>query len=389
MIRIQVYYCLLGVILATAFFVNSESLKSAAYRNLRIFRKSQITIATIKSVLFTGLNTGYIKMPTPASIEKDFKAIAEEDNINAVRLPFWALFYPGKQIDWTLADACFDAAAKYNVKINPVLPQIPGWVDGSADDPNVRQKYKEHIQKIVAHFKDKPALAMWTVDIEPSRSYKTKPTAATMALYRQWLPKRYGSIEEFKIKNPDIGSLKQHMPINSRDKGPWNNFQGFNDWITFTAWALAEQTRFTVEAVKEIDSVHPTSCTPPDVLHNQLIENGRNMWWLADMVDYPGCQLHAHWHLETADMPKDVLIAQSCSIRKVYNSCARRAASYTGEVLGGFDLGESTRFYSPTAEELLCTTLCHLAEGSKGYFYWLWNPLREGSKCRRLVDTRA
>ena len=189
---------------------------------------------------------------TAASIEKDFKAIAEEDNINAVRLPFWGtVFTPASKLIGHSQMPAFDAALKYNVRINPVLPQIPGWVDGSADDPNVHQKYKEHIQKIVAHFKDKPSLAIWTVDIEPSRSYKVKPAAATIALYRQWLPKRYGSIEEFKIKNSDIGSFETAYAINSRDKGPWNNFQGFNDWITFTAWALAEQTRFTVEAVKE------------------------------------------------------------------------------------------------------------------------------------------
>ena len=83
---------------------------------------------------------------------------------------------------------------------------------------------------------------------------------------------------------------------------------------------------------------------------------GETCGGFADVVDYPSCQLHAHWHLEMADMPKDVLTAQSCSIRKVYNSARGRSASYTGEVLGGFDLGESTRFYSPTTEELLCTT---------------------------------
>jgi hypothetical protein len=313
---------------------------------------------------------------TPQSIDDDFRAMAQEDCINAARIAFWALFPPYRDPDWKLADACFDSALRYKIKLNPVLPQIPGWVDGSADDPNIRQKYRDYIHKIVAHFKDKPALAMWTVDIEPSRSYKANPGPVTLALYRTWLRTRYSSPAEFSLRNEGL-SQDSAYPVNSRSKGPWNNFAGFDDWITFTAFALAQQTLFIAQSVHEIDPVHPTSCTPPDVLHNQLIENGRNMWWLADTVDCPSMQLHAHWHLEIADMPADVLCAQACSVRKVCNS-ARGRPCYTGELLAGYDLGESPRLYSPTAPELLCSELVHLAEGSQGAFYWIWNPLREG-----------
>ncbi|MEI7634415.1 MAG: beta-galactosidase trimerization domain-containing protein [bacterium] len=323
---------------------------------------------------------------TTQSIEADFQKMAEEDHINGARLAFWTIRLDLLPFDFTKFDACFDAAERFKIKLNTVLPQIPGWIDGRADDPLTRADYKNKIQAIVKRYKDKPALAMWTVDIEPSRSWKTDPSTFTLALYRKWLRSRYSTADEFLRMNPGAeGSLKSIMesidrayPINAREKGGWNNFQGMNDWITFTAWALAEQTLFVSQAVKEADPVHPTSCTPPDVLHNQVIENGRNMWWLADTVDYPSQQMHAHWHLEMADMPRDVLSAQSASIRKVYNSARGRPASYSGEVLGGPDLGESTRLYAPVAGEFLATALCHLAEGSKGYFYWLWNPLKDG-----------
>ena len=314
---------------------------------------------------------------TEESIDEDFKHMAEEDQINGARLAFWTIPL-GANFDYTRFDACFRSAARHGVKINPVLPQIPGWLNGGADDPDIRKAYKEQIQKVISRYKDEPALAMWTVDIEPSRSWKVNPGEATLSLYRKWLPRRYRTLEDYRRLNPGQEAYDKAFAMNARNKGGWNNFQGFNDWITFTAWALAEQVGFVAEAVKEVDPIHPISCTPPDVLHNQVVENGRNMWWLADAVDYPGCQLHSHWHLETADMPTDVLIAQAASIRKVYCSARGRAASYSGEVLCGPDFGESTRITSPSAKELLGTVLTHLAEGSKGYYFWLWNPLRDG-----------
>ena len=109
---------------------------------------------------------------TPETIERDFKAMAEEDHINYVRLAFWVC-YVGKKIDYTLFDACFEAAARHNIKLNPALPQIPGWQDGKSDDPAVRQAFKEHIAEIIRRYKNKPALGFWTVEMEPSRNWKS------------------------------------------------------------------------------------------------------------------------------------------------------------------------------------------------------------------------
>ncbi len=321
------------------------------------------------------------------SIMEDFRKMAQEDKINGARLAFWTMpvgIDPEPKLK--KFDVCFKAAAQYGVKLNPVLPQLPGWLDGQADKPENRLAYKEHIQKLVSRYKDEPALGMWTVDIEPSRSWKAEPCPETLVLYRSWLPSRYESEAQFLQRNwgaesalsSTQNSFANAFPINNPSMGGWNNFQGLNDYITFTAYALAEQVRFVADYVKELDPAHPTSCTPPDVLHNQPIENGRNMWWLADAVDCPSAQAHAHWHFETADMPRDTRIAISATVRKIYCSTRGRDASYTGEVLGGLDLGESTRLQSPTAKDLLGMALCHLAEGSKGYFIWIWNPLKEG-----------
>lgn len=310
------------------------------------------------------------------SIREDFRRMAAEDQFTAARLAFWTIPV-GHEPDWTLWDACFEAAESQGVWLNPVLPYYPGWVTGGADDPENQKVFRDHVQMLVGRYKDEPMLALWTVDIEPSRAWKLKPSEHTLALYRDWLKGRYPDEETFLEKHTHCTSIEEAVPVTARSAGPWNNFQPLNDWQTFTAWALAEQTLRTVGYVREVDPNHPTSCTPPDVLHNQLIENGRSMWWLADTVDCPGSQMQAHWHLETADMPEDALIAQACSIRKV--ACSGRGrATYVGEVTAGPDLGESFRLYAPTDRELVGTALCHLAEGAKGYFFWLWNPLMHG-----------
>ena len=313
---------------------------------------------------------------TPASIEDEFRRMAEEDHLNTVRLAFWGMA-PGRTPDFTLWDVCFAAAARHGIRINVALPQIPGWIDGGADDPAVRQTYREHIQTIVRHYRDAPALGWWTVDIEPSRNWRVAPNATTLGCYHAWLKTRYGSLDEFRALNPGLDSFDAAYAVKAPGEGPWNNYQPYLDWLSFSAWTLAEQVRFVSEAVKEVDPVHPTSSTPPDVLQNQPVANGRSMWWLADAVDVPSCQLETHWHLETGDMPVDVLTAQAASIRKLHCS-ARGRPTYSGEMLAGPDLGESPRLYSPPADELLASTLVHLGEGSQGVLYWLWNPLQQG-----------
>ena len=75
---------------------------------------------------------------TPAVDRARLPQMAEEDNINYVRLAFWNCG-PGKKIDYTLFDACFDAAQRHHIRLNPALPQIPGWQDGRSDDPAARQ----------------------------------------------------------------------------------------------------------------------------------------------------------------------------------------------------------------------------------------------------------
>ncbi|MCX7017520.1 MAG: beta-galactosidase trimerization domain-containing protein [bacterium] len=313
---------------------------------------------------------------TPESIREDFRKMAEEDNINFVRLALWTM-PPGTPLDFTKYDVCFKAAEQYKIKITPAFPQIPGWVNGKSDDPAVRQTYKEHIQKIVAHFRNEPALLMWTMDIEPSRGWKVEPTTSTLALYRNWLKTRYTSEDEFR-RLTGMPSFATAYATNDPGKGAWNNYQAYNDWLTFTCYAVAEQNLWITNMVRESDPVHPVSSTPPDILHNQVVENGRSMWWLADTVDVPSMQMETMWHLEMADMPADVLPAQAANVRKCYNSARERGVTYTGEFLAGQELGESFRIYTPTAEEMVGTCLAHLGEGSKGYLFWLWNPLREG-----------
>ena len=187
----------------------------------------------------------------------------------------------------------------------------------------------------------------------------------TIKLFREWLKTRYSSVEALHTADPGYSTFEGAYPVNDPSQGGWNNFQEYDDWVTFSCHALAEQVLFISEVVREMDPAHPVSCTPPDVLHNQVIADGRNMWWLADAVDIPSHQMELHWHLETADMPQDVFAGEACSLRKVYCSARGHGISCDGEFLAGPDLGESPRLVSTTTGELLGTDLMHLAEGPR------------------------
>ena len=76
--------------------------------------------------------------------------------------------------------------------------------------------------------------------------------------------------------------------------------------------------------------------------------------------------------------PKTCLPPKPAALRKVYCSAREQGISCDGEYLAGPDLGESPRLFSTTAGDILGTNLMHLAEGSKGFLYWVWNALQEG-----------
>ena len=319
---------------------------------------------------------------TPQSIEHDFQAMAEEDNINYVRLAFWGCV-PGKKIDYTLFDACFRSAQRHKIKLNPALPQIPGWQDGKSDAAEVRQTYKEHIQ-------DRSSAATRTSRPWASGRWKW----SLRGIGKRGLPRRLcGSsasgcrdvilpwrlcTQPSPAMHPSTVRFRSTIP-----QGRVEQLSGIRRLADFTCYALAEQVLFALRGGPEVDPAHPVSCTPPDVLHNQVIANGRNMWWLADAVDLPSHQMELHWHSGNgryAPRPvcrRSVRAAQSLLL-------GRPGISYRGEFLAGPDLGESPRLFSTTAGELLGTALMHLAEGSKGFLYWLWNPLLEGPECRGL-----
>lgn len=345
---------------------------------------------------------------TAEMIERDFRTMAEEDQINYVRLAMWQYFpgIPGERmaLDYPTYDACFDAAQRHGIKITLAMPQIPGYWLGGADDPANRERWRTHIQGIVRRFKDKPALALWTVELESIRGWgaldlegwssnpgarirewgysggnaKTPASAVTQARLLEWLHRRYPTMDAYRRAHPGTATVELTTESLKADRGLWNRYQTVNDWVTFNCAMNADMTHFMTRAVREIDPIHPVSATPIDIIANEYLEQGRNMWWTADTVDVPSYQMETHIELEAADMPLDVFAGQAATIRKCYCASRERGVSLTGEFLAGQEAGEAFRLYTPTGAELVATDIIHLAEGSKGLLYWLWNPLSEG-----------
>ena len=340
---------------------------------------------------------------TPDSIEDDFRIMAEEDHINLVRIAFWMwrdFEQTVPQEAWDNYDACFRAGKKYGIKINPAFYSVNGYSDGGSDDPQIRQAWKEYIQQFVLRYKDEPALAFWTSDVEAFRSHRLVEqhlTPITVERYLEWLKIKYPTVEDYVAAHPLTKGYPGTRPpagpnetipgvdnpilepeYITADWGLWNKFQPRNDWITFNCYMNNDLMKFQADVIRKFDPDTPISITPYDVLLNQPVQLSRNLWWILDLADLPSFQMQSHWHLEIADMPRESLAAQAATIRKIFSASRDRGISITGEYTAGPEYGEGARRYSPTGEEILATNLVHLAEGSKGFMYWLWNPLEDG-----------
>ena len=176
----------------------------------------------------------WIDPDSRSSIKEDFGKMAEKGrHWIFVRLALWGIAPDLRWISQVLMS--FFAAA--GNQITAALPQIPGWVNGrSNNSAGVRRAFKDHIVKIINHFKNKPApvdhghRAFPFLENQANRDDAESPATGS---------KRYASEDELRGLT-GMTAFAAAYPVNDASKGSWNNYQPFNDWLTFTCYAVAE-----------------------------------------------------------------------------------------------------------------------------------------------------
>jgi|GEM_PF-836955 len=204
--------------------------------------------------------------------------------------------------------------------------------------------------------------------------------AHTLALFREWLRSKYGSIEALN-------------EVWDRTYADWDQI-GFTNWMWASVMPVVDFGRFRKEnigillaewcaIVKAADPLHPVLA---DNIHSMITENGdygrpHDDWNVAGAVDEFGLSFYPK------NVPPYMSPATRCETFTAVSSATRTGRFWVSEMQTN-----TQSMFTPSSVvypwELRQWNLEALSRGAKGIVYWKWDPFSKGLQTsgRGLVD---
>jgi beta-galactosidase GanA len=233
---------------------------------------------------FFPYGTQYYREPTPLpdEWEIDIKEIARVGMTHVQYRPQWICHERIRgQYTWDDTDRLFDLAAQYGVRVvlKPMMECAPDWVytelDGYRigfggqrigphahgafypggwlpcfDNPDVRKAAFEFTKTIAARYKDHPALWFYNAWNEPrSRPLGQCQCKHSQASYREWLQKRFGTIEDL---NAALGKYWTSYDSVFPPADAWDYVQMYL-WRLWAADAVSTHVKLVNDGIKAGD----------------------------------------------------------------------------------------------------------------------------------------
>ncbi|MCF7837206.1 MAG: beta-galactosidase [Candidatus Marinimicrobia bacterium] len=234
---------------------------------------------------FYPYGTQYHRAPTPLPEEwdGDLCEIARKGYTHVQFRPQWRWHERLRgSATWDDLDRLFDLAAKHGLRVilKPMLETAPDWVfqelGGTRigfhgvpispfahgayyvggwwpcfDNPAVVEAAASFVRELVARYHQHPALWFYNAWNEPvSRPLGACHCAHSQQSYRDWLKRRYGTIEEL---NAAFGKAWTSFDTVRAPEAAADYVEMFL-WRKWAGFAVAEQVRFVAEAIRAIDS---------------------------------------------------------------------------------------------------------------------------------------
>ncbi len=273
--------------------------------------------------------------------------------------------------DTVLVDNAFAAAKKYGVKVQLTFT-VP-------EDPNNEAELKYHAKKlelIVNRYKNHPSLETWWLINEPAHG----PIKTTFALqlYRKWLQKKYGTIEQLNkawqrnftspLKNElpsDFSAFDQIEYSPSWEKAGWNYVE-FYDWYRFSADNITWILQWIADEIKKYDTSHEVHVNPHNVFGN-LIQYDFPAW--RKFLTTLGASIHPSWHFGILKPEQFALgVAASCEIVK---GSSEPNPFWISELQGGNNIWSGGRPLGPEANDIAQWTWTGIGTGAEKIIYWM------------------
>jgi len=254
------------------------------------------------------------------------------------------------------------------------------------DNRNVRKAELDFFQVVARHANHTAAFYGWDLWSEPAAlnwvrvGYKAEPMfcycPASMERFRQWLKKKYGTMEEVNAAwHRTFTDWKQVEPPRY---GTILTYTDFMDWRVFYGYKLAEDLKMRSEAVKAIDPVHlTTSHAPnPSPMVRTLADpyDSTDDFLMKDSVDYFGTSFYPkltavehNWTLNRRALAMD--LAEAITGGRGF---------YVGELQSGFGVHGTTIGSEVTASDLEMWSWGMVARGARAINYYAFYPMNAG-----------
>ncbi len=234
---------------------------------------------------FYPYGTQYHRAPTPLPEEwdGDLRELAATGFTHVQFRPQWRCHerIRGAAV-WDDLDRLFELAAKHKLRavLKPMLETAPDWVfeelEGSRvgfhgvpispfahgayyvggwwpcfDNPSVVTAAADFVKRLTTRYKDHPALWFYDAWNEPvSRPLGQCQCVHSKASYREWLRRKFGTIESLNEKFGKAWTSFETI----RPPASGADYAEMFLWRKWAGFAVAEQVRFVAEAVRSVDA---------------------------------------------------------------------------------------------------------------------------------------
>lgn len=253
------------------------------------------------------------------------------------------------------------------------------------DYEETREQASRFLTNFASHFKDRENLFGWDAwcelrwldnvnDMAMNTSFRTTCYCKqTIAKYRNWLDRKYGSLEglesRWRHKHTDWAD------VNPPRGGLWSyGFPEMVDWREFIIANMVEKLQMRVDALRRGDPGHPvmnhTGSASVLNLSGYSCRNGTDDWQNAEVVDMYGTSFYPVRKI-SSDSPELL-----CMWLDGVRSAARASEKpfWISELQGGPALHSPGKGINYPPQDLKFWSYCTLAYGAKGVLYWSWRP---------------
>ncbi len=350
--------------------------------------KKELWREDLRAIKATGFNTvrAWIDWASgqPAENAYDFQTIdvllelAEEEGLKLAlqvymdSAPFW--------VGQKYPDSLFVSSNGQAIKPE----SAPGYC---RDHPAVRAADNAFYAALARRVKDKPAFIGWDLWSEPHVINWANPTwipnpefcfcTNTVRRYREWLRKKYGSIES--LNAAWYRRFTSWEDVEPSRMSTILSYTDYIDWKTFIAAKLGEDLRDRYQAVK---SIAPRTIVTSHAAGVGLFasphhwEGQSDDWTMARQVDFYGTSFYPK---HSASVDRDVpWRAALLDFTRSFGYDEGRQGFWVGELQGGF--GTIALNVSPTvtSDDLTVWTWSALSRAAKGINYYAWYPMSSG-----------